>query len=179
MRLPRPTLLVAIVAALAASPSIGEETQKRFIVYDQQQYSPYQLELAARSPVVRQVAVLKNGAYWVPRSPDGHFYVQGAVNGFPVVFMIDTGASQSTIPERYARNSGIRTGLEVVMNTAGGRVSAGETRGNRVQVGPFNLSNATVIAAPNLDQPLLGMSVLDRFTMTTDGVAMTLAPRSR
>lgn len=171
--------LLAAIVAMAAGPAIGDGTYRRFIIYDKQEYKPEQYELATRSPVAREApTILKNGAYWVPRSMDGHFYVPGSVNGFPVVFMIDTGASQSSIPAWMARNAGIRAGREVQVNTAGGRVSAGESQGNNVHVGPFSLSNVTIIVAPSLEQPLLGMGVLGQFTMTTDGAAMLFVPRN-
>lgn len=54
----RRAALVAFVTALAAGSVIGGSTVSRFIVYDQQQYKPDQLHLAARSPVARQAAAL-------------------------------------------------------------------------------------------------------------------------
>ena len=51
----------------------------------------------------------------MPRSADGHYYVPGAVNGFSVVFLIDTGATVSSLPDQFARNAGIRVGEETTL----------------------------------------------------------------
>lgn len=104
-----------------------------------------------------------------------HFYVPGSINGYPVVFVVDTGATEITIPGAIARNAGLRVGLETPFESAAGRVSGGVTRGNRVEVGPFGFTGATVAVSPNLNgPPLLGSSVLGRFTMTSDSSAMLL-----
>jgi len=45
----------------------------------------------------RQAVVSSNGDLVIPRARDGHFYAQGTVNGQPVNFLVDTGASLVTV----------------------------------------------------------------------------------
>ena len=50
-----------------------------------------------------------DGELVIPRGPDGHFRVAGRVNGQPVEFLIDTGASSVTVSEAFARAAGLDT----------------------------------------------------------------------
>lgn len=60
-------------------------------IFDGSKYKPEQLALAARSPIMMEAPRFEKNAYYVPRSPDGHYYVSGTLNNFPVVFLVDTG----------------------------------------------------------------------------------------
>ncbi|MDH5551936.1 MAG: TIGR02281 family clan AA aspartic protease, partial [Nitrosomonas sp.] len=44
-----------------------------------------------------KIATGKDGGMFgqivIPRSLDGHYYVRGSINGHPIDFMVDTGAS--------------------------------------------------------------------------------------
>ncbi len=51
----------------------------------------------------KPVVVSVNGDLLIPRARDGHFYAQSRVNGRPVTFLIDTGASLVTVNESFAR----------------------------------------------------------------------------
>ena len=50
---------------------------------------------------VKQPAPIQPGAWSIPRAADGHFYVQGSVNGVQTIFLVDTGASLVTISENW------------------------------------------------------------------------------
>lgn len=62
----------------------------------------------------------KNNWYIITRSADNHYYVPGAINGHPVTFMIDTGASSTAIGLGVARNAGIKAGESGQAQTANG-----------------------------------------------------------
>jgi aspartyl protease family protein len=110
----------------------------------------------------------------VPRAADGHYYLAGAVNGFPVVFMVDTGASMTALPARFARNAGMRAGRVMSVETAAGRNRASASQANTVNIGPFKLTDVLVGIHEQLQIPLLGMDALNRFQISQTNGIMTL-----
>lgn len=63
-----------------------------------------------------EVRLLGNG--------QGHFMVDGAINGQVVHFMLDTGATDVAIPEVLARDLNLERGSPVLLSTANGRTKA-------------------------------------------------------
>ena len=61
---------------------------------------------AAVSPkVARPIVTEGNEAVTIERSRDQHFYVEGAINGHPVTFLVDTGASLVSVSNELALRS--------------------------------------------------------------------------
>ncbi|NIM69147.1 MAG: TIGR02281 family clan AA aspartic protease [Xanthomonadales bacterium] len=102
----------------------------------------------------------------VQRDRSGHYLAEGAINGQPVRFLIDTGATDVALPEATARALGLEFGPRVVVSTAAGPMAAWMTRLERVTLGSLELSNvrATITPAP-LPEALLGMSFLRHFKL--------------
>ena len=74
---------------------------------------------AAVSPKVAHPLITEgNGAITIERSRDQHFYVEGAINGHPVTFLVDTGASFVTISNEMAREIGLAPGAPAIFGTA-------------------------------------------------------------
>jgi aspartyl protease family protein len=110
----------------------------------------------------------------------GMFVSEGAINGTPVRFVVDTGASSIALPGREAQRLGIdyRRGPQVVMNTANGVVPAYRVMLDRVKLGGIELNAVEgVVIEQGLDITLLGMSFLNRLEMKRDGQTMTLTRR--
>jgi len=108
---------------------------------------------------------------------DGHYYVQGEGNGFPVVFIVDTGATFLTMPMDYLRNMNIKRCVKVISNTANGSVEGCKAVLNKVIVGPYEINNVQTVFLPKLKRPLLGMNVLRLFSMSNFGGSLQIAPR--
>ncbi len=92
------------------------------------------------------------------------FTTQGSINDLPVTFVVDTGASVTTISERVARNAGIKscTGAGLVA-TGNGVVRTCSVTIPRLSFGTFHLNDVTVNILPSLTvDALLGMNVLRR-----------------
>ncbi|KGB82936.1 MAG: TIGR02281 family clan AA aspartic protease [Pseudomonadota bacterium] len=115
----------------------------------------------------RQSVFSEQGRIEVPRAPDGHFYLTVAVNGTPLQFVVDTGASQVVLTPEDARRVGIDpTGLAFSSEarTANGVVQTAPVRLNEVQLGPLEDRNVRAwVNSGEMDMSLLGMSYLQRF----------------
>ena len=113
--------------------------------------------------------------------PRGHFFVDGAVNGVPVRFVVDTGATLVSLPRQDAERLGIdyRSGRRGTSRTANGPAPVYLVKLDSVKVGGIELHSvdALVHEGGGLDQALLGMSFLNRLEMQRDGATMTLIQR--
>jgi len=104
------------------------------------------------------------------RERSGHYVAQGEINGQPVMFLVDTGATDVAVSEKTARQMGLVFGPRIRVMTAAGPSSAWVTRLDRVRLGSLELSNvrATIISGLN-DEALLGMSFLKHFRIRQEG----------
>ena len=110
----------------------------------------------------------------------GHFVSDGAINGNPVRFLVDTGATSVALPASDADRLGIdyRKGRRGISNTAGGPVTVYRVSLDSVRLGGIELRTVdAVVIEQGLDIALLGMSFLNRLEMKRDGDTMTLIRR--
>ena len=120
-----------------------------------------------RNDVAPRQEVLEDGAIRVPLGRDGHYHVVLDVNGTPVSFIVDTGASDLVLSRRDAAAAGIATAdLNYIGSamTANGQVRTAGVRLDSVSLGPETerYVRATVTEG-DLDVSLLGMAYLSRF----------------
>ena len=96
------------------------------------------------------------------RNHVGHYLAPGTINGVPVVFLLDTGATQVSVPAHLAEGLGLHAGSRGRALTANGAVDIWHTRIEELGLGPFVLANVRGHINPGMtsDQVLLGMSVL-------------------
>lgn len=109
----------------------------------------------------------------IARDTDGHYRVAGSVNGQPMQFLIDTGATSIAMNELQARRLGIdfRTqGRPMVVSTASGTANAWLITLSRVKVGPLEVLGveAAVLEGDAPVDALLGMSFLNRVRWRED-----------
>ena len=124
--------------------------------------------------------VTASGELLIPRQPDGHFHVEGQVNGHPVRFLVDTGASQVTVTEAFARAAGLEGGQAVTFRTANGPMPGRIVRGVGVSAGPMHLPDVSVAVGLNghdRAEALLGQSFLSRFDLELTADHMVLRVR--
>jgi aspartyl protease family protein len=111
----------------------------------------------------------------------GQFVADGQVNGLPIRFAVDTGATMISLPASEARRLGIdyRKGTRVLMNTANGSAPAYHLKLDTVRVGDISVNNvdAVVMDSEGLPIALLGMSFLKRMDIKREGEIMTLTKR--
>ena len=107
--------------------------------------------------------------------PRGHFYTDGAINGNPVRFLVDTGATMIALPAADAQRLGIdyRKGERGYSSTAGGVVPIYRVRFDTVRLGSIEVTGVDgVVIEQGLDTALLGMTSLNRVEMKRDGQTM-------
>jgi aspartyl protease family protein len=102
------------------------------------------------------------GVVEIRRSGDGHYHWPGTLNGEPVDFLVDTGASGVAIPSALAERLRLSAEGTVRSNTAGGSVTGRLVRADLTLQGGVRADRLRMVALPNLDGPLLGMDVLGR-----------------
>ncbi|WP_372828083.1 TIGR02281 family clan AA aspartic protease [Polaromonas sp.] len=135
----------------------------------------YALMTQVLKPPPMQVSI--TGELTIPRARDGHFYAQGQIQGKPVTFLVDTGASLVVVSEAFARDASLAPGEPTTFRTASGELRGRIVSGLTVSVGPASVSGARVgvgLVGPDPAMALLGQSFLSRFEVLLSGDTMTL-----
>lgn len=113
------------------------------------------------------MVALEDGAIELRRGSDGHFHASLEINGVPVRFMIDTGASSIVLSRRDAGRVGIdpdRLAYLGRARTANGSVPIADVRLGQVEfAGRTDTGVPASVTDGGLETSLLGMSYLDRF----------------
>lgn len=115
----------------------------------------------------------------VYRDRQGMFRTVGSINGLPVSFLVDTGASAIAMNSMQARRLGIDYRVEgdsTYVTTASQVVQAYRLMLDRVKVGTIELHNVAcvVIDGPQPDEVLLGMTFLGRLEMRNEANRLLL-----
>jgi len=107
----------------------------------------------------------------IDASRRGHYTVEGLVNGHPVSFLIDTGATLVSIPEHVAEQIGLQKGEAGLAITANGYSTVYDANVDTLEIGPLRQVNVAASISPGLtsDEALLGMSFLRHFTLVQVG----------
>jgi len=97
----------------------------------------------------------------------GHYVVEGLVNGQPVTFLVDTGASGVSIPGSMATRLGLKPGLQYPVSTANGSILVHETRIDTLSIGHLQRENvrASINSSMEGEVGLLGMTYLRHFEL--------------
>ncbi len=112
--------------------------------------------------------------------PSGHFVTQGAVNGVPILFLLDTGATSVAISAYDAKrmNLDYQRNAPVAIGTAAGVQKAWKVNFDTVKVGSITLNQVDgFVVEANINPALLGMSFLNRTDMKREGQTLTLIRR--
>ncbi|MEM1351978.1 MAG: TIGR02281 family clan AA aspartic protease [Pseudomonadota bacterium] len=103
----------------------------------------------------------------VPRHPSGHYFIRANVNGVPVDFVLDTGATEMVLTQADARRIGIDpANLNYVSRamTANGEVRTAPVELATVSLGPFTDEDVrAVVNAGEMSQSLMGMTYLQHW----------------
>lgn len=134
--------------------------------------------LEARGGVVEEN--VEAGELRVRQAPDGHFWVDAELNGKTVRFLVDSGATTTSISRDTADRVGIEPagGFRTMVRTANGILMVDRGRADSLRVGPIEREGLAVhISDAFGDMNVIGMNFLS--TLTAWGVEdRTLVLRS-
>ena len=132
------------------------------------QHNPNQQPHSFRSGE-QSVLVLK-------RNRMGHYVTSGQINGVPVTFLLDTGATDVAVPQRVADAIGLPYGAQISVGTANGRATAYRTEIRNQNIGElrFNQVRASILPGMKSDEILLGMSALKQVEFSQRGDELTI-----
>lgn len=115
-------------------------------------------------------------------SADGHFWVNGMINGRRLKFLVDTGATSVSVSEHFAAAANLLHGRPVRVSTASGEQSARLIDGVAVTASIFTVPQVEVLAGLTglkPDEGLLGQSFLSNFEVTLDERQMVIRNKKK
>jgi aspartyl protease family protein len=116
----------------------------------------------------------------IRKSLDGHFWVNARVNGAKVHFLIDSGATVTSISADTAHRANIESdsGFPVLVQTANGMVTARRARAERLVVGTIERRDMAIEVSEAFgDMNVLGMNFLSSLSSwSVQGQWLVLKP---
>ena len=116
----------------------------------------------------------------IKQSLDGHFWVDGQLNGEPVRFLVDSGATTTSISLNTARKAGIEpnSSIPAVVRTANGIIQVERGRAQQLKIGHIERENLAVHISPGFGETnVLGMNFLSSLSgWGVEGRSLILKP---
>lgn len=141
------------------------------LVFDrilQQQDNPNQSVNTVQSDAYQEISLKRNR--------QGHYLFNGAINGKTVTFLVDTGATITSIPLNLANSLGLSKGQQFPIETANGSSTAYATMVDQLKLGEIEFSRISASLNPGLQghEILLGMNVIKKLELVQRGDIMIL-----
>ncbi|MGH6636878.1 MAG: retropepsin-like aspartic protease family protein [Gammaproteobacteria bacterium] len=110
------------------------------------------------------------------RNRYGHYVATGRINGHEVEVLLDTGATDVSIPGALAKRFGLKPGAAVAAHTANGIIEVYLTTVPQIALGSIVIEDVAAHINPHIsgDAVLLGMSFLKHLEFTQRGDTLTL-----
>jgi aspartyl protease family protein len=106
-------------------------------------------------------AIVDGSEVRIPIGEDGHFWVEAKVNGQAARFLIDSGASVTTISRQMAQRANVPgTGQHIVVSTANGPAPATEAYADRLDVQSISRTDFPIEINDRDQTNVLGMNFL-------------------
>ena len=98
----------------------------------------------------------------IPMAIDGHFWVEARINGEKVKFLVDSGATMTTIDRGTAERAGVTVAptRDQYVRTGNGIIRVSSARAAKVEVGGIVRRNVGLQVADNDNLNVLGMNFL-------------------
>ncbi|MGB2129992.1 MAG: retropepsin-like aspartic protease family protein [Marinobacterium sp.] len=116
------------------------------------------------------------GEVVLERNRAGHYVAPGLINGQPVTFLLDTGATRVSVPESLAQQLRLDRGRGHQTMTANGVIQVFATTLDSVRLGGIELRQVPASINPYMtdDTVLLGMSFMQHLELVQRGGQLTL-----
>lgn len=117
---------------------------------------------------LKEITLVRNGY--------GHYVSAGFIDGYPVTFFLDTGATAVSVPAHIADQIGLRRGPQLESSTANGTITVYATLLDEVRIGDIALRDVRGTINPYMedDEILLGMSFLKYLELIQRGNTLTI-----
>jgi aspartyl protease family protein len=98
----------------------------------------------------------------IPMAIDGHFWVEARLNGQKVRFLVDSGATMTTVDRQTAQKAGVEVSSQrdQFVRTGNGIIRVSSGRAAELEVGGISRSDVGLQVADNDDLNVLGMNFL-------------------
>jgi len=98
----------------------------------------------------------------IPMAIDGHFWVEGAINGVPVKFLVDSGATVTTIDRATALRSGaiVAEARDQLVRTGNGMINVSRGRAQSLRIAAIERDNVGLHIVDGDEMNVLGMNFL-------------------
>jgi len=98
----------------------------------------------------------------IPMAIDGHFWVEARLNGHKVRFLVDSGATMTTVDRQTALKAGVEVSpqRDQFVRTGNGIIRVSSGRAAELEVGGITRSDVGLQVADNDDLNVLGMNFL-------------------
>lgn len=116
----------------------------------------------------------KNRDIILRKDRQGHFRGTALINGIPMPFLIDTGATETVIPVEFANKAHLPVGNVGSSDTANGTAVTIDTKIKKLTIGKATIKDVEGHVNYSLDEALIGMNTLKMFKINISGDTMTL-----
>ncbi|UTW46735.1 TIGR02281 family clan AA aspartic protease [bacterium SCSIO 12696] len=136
--------------------------------WEEERYNPNQ-----------QVAGQTNGGHTevvLKRNRWGHYVANGTINNKTVTYLLDTGATDVSIPGHLEKKLGLQRGQSYRASTANGTIQVYSTTLDKFTLGGIEMRNVRASINPFMreNEILLGMSVLQHLELVQKGNTLTI-----
>lgn len=102
------------------------------------------------------------GTLRIPMALDGHFWVEAVVNGQPVKFLVDSGATMTTIDQATAERAGIAIDplRTQIVRTGNGLIRVAAGRADSISIGDIQRDGIGLHITERAEINVLGMNFL-------------------
>lgn len=98
----------------------------------------------------------------IPMAIDGHFWAKARLNGHDVKFLVDSGATTTTVDRETARDAGVEISSrrDQYVRTGNGVIRVASGRADEISIGTITRHDVALEIADNDDLNVLGMNYL-------------------
>ena len=102
----------------------------------------------------------------IPMAIDGHFWVDGEINGTPVKFLVDSGATVTTIDRATALRAGatVSDARDQMVRTGNGFIKVARGRAQSLHIATIKRDNVALHIVEGDEMNVLGMNFLSTLT---------------
>lgn len=113
---------------------------------------------------------------YLTRNKWGHYVFNGEINGKTAEFLVDTGASEVSVPESIAHDLNLAQGAPLQRYTANGVITVYASSIPHLSIGEIQLYDVFATINPHMNEPqvLLGMSALKQVEFNQRGETLLL-----